>query len=125
MIFYLLDFFINNTNYFLSTTILINLEKYSKNDLLFLLFLDIFINKIPFIFLSILVLRQINKLIDKILVQSIFRENLIFLLNYGIFMIFIFCFRINYFSLQNIGNYIISNFFPNYLLFWFLKEKNM
>ena len=57
MIWYLFDLFVNNLNLFMCVTVLFYIGKYDKRDFVFLLFVDMFINGIPIIFISILVLR--------------------------------------------------------------------
>lgn len=123
MIYYLLDFLINNTILFKSTTILINLNNYSKKEFLYILFIDIFINKIPLISIILLLLRYLNKILDKKFVSSLVVENIIYIINYFIFIIIIYLVNIKHFEMKNLLYLITINFFINYFLFWVFRSS--
>ena len=122
MIYYLIDFFINNNYFFKSLSILINIDNYSKVELVLILFIDIFINKIPIIFLSLLALRYFNKFLRKGLVSSLVVDNFIFIIDYIIFMAFIYFGKNSYISMKGFGLSLTSNFIFNYVLFWLFKR---
>ena len=81
MIFYLFDFFVNNLNIFICATILFKVGKYTKKDFLFLLFIDVFINYIPIVFISIFLLDFLSKWLRKLFVNSFILDNLLFLIS--------------------------------------------
>lgn len=124
MIFYLLDLLINNLNIYISSLILINLDNYEKNDIFYLLLIDILINKIPIIFLSILILKLLNNYLRKVLTKSFFVNNIIYILNYLIFMTVIFVFRADYFIFSNLILFYLKSFAINYFLFLLLRKDN-
>lgn len=120
MIFYLFDFFINNLNLYTSSTILFKVGKYKFNDLLYLLFIDIFINRIPIIFVSILFLNLLNKLIRKKFVNSYVLDNLLFFINYILFFLVLLFFNN---SVILIMKSLFNGLLINYFLF-LLIHKN-
>ena len=113
MIYYLLDFFLNNKG-LNACTVLINIDNYEKKSWIMLLFIDIFINKIPFIFLLLLGLKYLNIFLKRGLVSSILVNNIIYIIDYLIFSLI---FARN-FSIVS----FFSNFIFNYILYWMLKR---
>jgi len=124
MIFYLFDFFVNNLNVFLCVTILFRLGKYTRKEFIFLLFVDIFINSIPVVFISIFLLDWLNKIIRKKLVNSFILDNLLFLGNYIFFFLVIFIFKNKSFIVNDLFEFYLNNFLMNYI-FFLLFYKNL
>ena len=122
MIYYLIDFFINNSYFFKSLSILINIDNYSRVELVLILFIDIFINKIPIIFFGLLALRYFNKFLRKGLVSSLVVDNFIFIIDYIIFMTLIYFGKNSYISMKGFCLSLTSNFIFNYVLFWVFKR---
>jgi len=121
MIFYLVDFIINNLNIFVCATILFNIGKYDKKDYLLILFIDVFVNRMPIIFISVLILNVLNKFIRKKFVNSLILDNLLFFGNYIFFFFIIYVYKNNGFNGSELLNFYISNFFINYVLFLLIK----
>lgn len=124
MIFYLVDLIINNLNIFVCATILFNIGNYEKQDFLYLLFIDIFINGIPIIFISVLILNVLNKFIRKKFVNSIVLDNLLFLFNYLIFFLVICSYKNSDLNLNGLLSFYVGNFLINYILF-LLTDKRL
>lgn len=121
MIYYLLDFFINNLNLYTSSLVLIRLDKFDKYTMLHILLIDILINRIPIIFIILIILKFINKYLRNLLTKSFFVDNLIFIFNYLIFMSVIFIYRISDLVFLDLIWFYLNNFFINYFLFLWLK----
>lgn len=124
MIFYLFDFFVNNLNIFICATILFKVGKYTKKDFLFLLFIDVFINYIPIVFISIFLLDLLSKWLRKLFVNSFILDQLLFLLNYIFFFLVIYIFKNKSFILSDLFDFYLNNFLINYILF-LLFDKNL
>lgn len=124
MIFYLIDLIINNLNIFVCATILFNIGNCEKQDFLYLLFIDIFINGIPIIFISVLILNVLNKFIRKKFVNSIVLDNLLFLFNYLIFFLVIYSYKNSDLNLNELLIFYVGNFLINYILF-LLTDKRL
>lgn len=122
MIFYLLDFLINNLGLYTSSLILIRVDDFGKEDLIYIFLLDVFFNKIPIIFILLLIIKLINKRLRIFFTKSLLVDNIIYIFNYLIFMTVIFIYS-NSFIFLNLGLFYVNNFLINYLLFWFLKIK--
>jgi len=122
MIFYLFDFFVNNLNLFISSSILFKVGRYDRRSLIFILFIDIFINRIPVIFISILILNWLNMIVRRKLVNSYFLDNLLFLGNYLLFFTIIFLFRIEKFMISELLIFCRNNFLINYILFLLIDK---
>lgn len=125
MIFYLFDFFVNNLNLFVCATILFRVGRYDKRSLVFLLFIDIFINKIPVIFISIFLLNWLNQYIRRKFVNSYVLDNLLFLGNYFLFFTIIFLFRNKEFVMVELLQFYWNNFLINYILFLLISKTNV
>ena len=124
MIYYIFDLMLNNLNYFTSATILININDYSKNKLLFILLVDALINKIPIIFFIIFLIKIINKLLTKVLTKSFVVDNIIYIINYVLFFFIIYIYLNNNINLKELGIFFYKNFFINYLFFLSFKSKS-
>ncbi len=126
MIYYLIDLLFNSLNLFKSCTILINIDKYSKDDFIYILLVDIFINKIPIIFITLVLIVFINKYLSKNLVSSFLVESIIFIIDYLVFITVIFIIFNYNFSINSLGISYVSNFIINYFCFLvFRNEKNI
>jgi len=121
MIFYLLDFFFNSLCIYTFATILFFVGKYKNKDLCFLLLIDIFINGIPIIFVSIFILNYLNKWIKLKFVNGFLLDNILFVFNYILFFILLFIYKNINFGFCELINFYATNFLINYLLFCFIK----
>lgn len=117
MIYYLFDFLLNN-KYLNATTILINIDNYGKKTWLLILFIDIFINKVPFIFFILICLKYINIFLKKGLVSSLLVNNIIYIIDYFIFSLILLILNKNFYL-----EVFLRNFIFNYILFWMLKRE--
>ena len=121
MIYYLLDLLINNLGLYTSSLILIKLDNLKKYDMFYILLIDIFINKIPIVFVILLFLRLFNIFLRKKLTKSFFVDNVIYIFNYLIFMLLIFIYKNDNFIFLNLINFYLNNFLINYIMFCFFK----
>lgn len=121
MIYYLVDLLINNLNIYISALILIKINDNNKFDMFLILLIDIFFNKIPIIFLTLLCLKYLNKLVKKFLSKSFLVDNIIYIFNYVIFMMVIFVYQNNGVLIKDLFIFLAGNFLVNYLVFLLLK----
>lgn len=124
MIFYVLDFFFNNLCIYTFATLLFFVSNYNKRDLTFLLIIDIFINGIPVIFISVFILNIFNKWIKAKFVNGFLLDNLLFSFNYILFFLISFMYKNNNFNFIELYNFYMNNFLINYLLFLIIKKLN-
>ena len=117
MMWYLVDFFVNNLSLFVCATVLFNIGNYKKQDFIFLLFFDIFFNGIPIIFICIFILNVLNKGIKLKFVNSWFLNNLLFLFNYLMFFFVIYFYKNSLFRGSELLSFYKGNFLINYVLF--------
>lgn len=123
MIFYLIDLIINNLNIFVCATILFNIGNCEKQDFLLILFIDVFVNRMPIVFISVFLLNLINKWIKKKFVNCLILDNLLFFGNYIFFFFIIYVYKNNGFNGSELLSFYISNFFINYVLFLLITRE--
>ena len=80
MSWYLFDLFLNNLNLYFFATILFWVGNYKKRDFVFILFIDVFMNGIPIVFISIFILNLFNEWIKKKFVNGFVLDNILFYL---------------------------------------------
>ena len=122
MIFYLLDLFFNNICIYTFAIILFFVGKYEQKELIFILFIDMFINGIPIIFLCVFILNYLNKWIKLKFVNGFVLNNLLFIFNYILFFFMMYIYKNNSFNINELLSFYVLNFLINYILFFIIKK---
>lgn len=123
MSWYLFDLFLNNLNLYFFATILFWVGNYKKRDFVFILFIDVFINGIPIVFISIFILNLFNEWIKKKFVNGFVLDNLLFLFNYLTFFLVIYSYKNSGFNLSELLSFYVGNFLINYILFLLINKR--
>ena len=124
MSWYLFDLFLNNLNLYFFATILFWVGNYKKRDFVFILFIDVFINGIPIVFISIFILNLFNEWIKKKFVNGFVLDNLLFLFNYLTFFLVIYSYKNSGFNLSELLSFYVGNFLINYILFLLINKHS-
>lgn len=123
MSWYLFDLFLNNLNLYFFATILFWVGNYKKRDFVFILFIDVFINEIPIVFISIFILNLFNEWIKKKFVNGFVLNNILFLFNYLTFFLVNYSYKNSGFNLSELLSFYVGNFLINYILFLMFRKS--